>query len=129
MIRRPPRSTRNDTLFPYTTLFRSVGLARQDGEHDGRVIGEFGDSEHGVARSGRAASGCQSIRTNIVLFARPRVQACTTGADGCRLSPAIADGRAWRGGGVVRKLDGVPPPAPTGAPTGPPPVPTPPPQP
>src|SRR3546814_7562348 len=29
MIRRPPRSTRTDTLFPYTTLFRSVG-ARND---------------------------------------------------------------------------------------------------
>src|SRR3546814_3883428 len=26
MIRRPPRSTRTDTLFPYTTLFRSVGI-------------------------------------------------------------------------------------------------------
>src|SRR3546814_5008965 len=26
MIRRPPRSTRTDTLFPYTTLFRSRGL-------------------------------------------------------------------------------------------------------
>src|SRR3546814_7689852 len=26
MIRRPPRSTRTDTLFPYTTLFRSIGL-------------------------------------------------------------------------------------------------------
>src|SRR3546814_4767558 len=26
MIRRPPRSTRTDTLFPYTTLFRSVVL-------------------------------------------------------------------------------------------------------
>src|SRR3546814_4166586 len=25
MIRRPPRSTRTDTLFPYTTLFRSCG--------------------------------------------------------------------------------------------------------
>src|SRR3546814_6198682 len=25
MIRRPPRSTRTDTLFPYTTLFRSPG--------------------------------------------------------------------------------------------------------
>src|SRR3546814_1584446 len=25
MIRRPPRSTRTDTLFPYTTLFRSTG--------------------------------------------------------------------------------------------------------
>src|SRR3546814_7150861 len=28
MIRRPPRSTRTDTLFPYTTLFRSHGRAR-----------------------------------------------------------------------------------------------------
>src|SRR3546814_16177834 len=27
MIRRPPRSTRTDTLFPYTTLFRSVAVA------------------------------------------------------------------------------------------------------
>src|SRR3546814_5273288 len=27
MIRRPPRSTRNDTLFPYTTLFRSRSSA------------------------------------------------------------------------------------------------------
>src|SRR3546814_11587181 len=27
MIRRPPRSTRTDTLFPYTTLFRSRGLS------------------------------------------------------------------------------------------------------
>src|SRR3546814_14606732 len=26
MIRRPPRSTRTDTLFPYTTLFRSQGI-------------------------------------------------------------------------------------------------------
>src|SRR3546814_10369935 len=26
MIRRPPRSTRTDTLFPYTTLFRSYGV-------------------------------------------------------------------------------------------------------
>src|SRR3546814_13157530 len=31
MIRRPPRSTRTDTLFPYTTLFRSVGLQRLRG--------------------------------------------------------------------------------------------------
>src|SRR3546814_15512730 len=29
MIRRPPRSTRTDTLFPYTTLFRSVGIDRR----------------------------------------------------------------------------------------------------
>src|SRR3546814_7877061 len=30
MIRRPPRSTRTDTLFPYTTLFRSAAGARVD---------------------------------------------------------------------------------------------------
>src|SRR3546814_13495760 len=29
MIRRPPRSTRTDTLFPYTTLFRSDGEGKQ----------------------------------------------------------------------------------------------------
>src|SRR3546814_12018278 len=29
MIRRPPRSTRTDTLFPYTTLFRSAGHRRR----------------------------------------------------------------------------------------------------
>src|SRR3546814_9851146 len=29
MIRRPPRSTRTDTLFPYTTLFRSQRMIRQ----------------------------------------------------------------------------------------------------
>src|SRR3546814_10791003 len=32
MIRRPPRSTRTDTLFPYTTLFRSaIGVGKPDG--------------------------------------------------------------------------------------------------
>src|SRR3546814_13679914 len=31
MIRRPPRSTRTDTLFPYTTLFRSFGPRNKSG--------------------------------------------------------------------------------------------------
>src|SRR3546814_3267536 len=31
MIRRPPRSTRTDTLFPYTTLFRSIAVANPRG--------------------------------------------------------------------------------------------------
>src|SRR3546814_6295086 len=42
MIRRPPRSTRTDTLFPYTTLFRSAGEERTDGaavaERAGSVV-------------------------------------------------------------------------------------------
>src|SRR3546814_10628676 len=39
MIRRPPRSTRTDTLFPYTTLFRSIQLddLRQQIEQDVRL--------------------------------------------------------------------------------------------
>src|SRR3546814_4723837 len=36
MIRRPPRSTRTDTLFPYTTLFRS--LRRRPADRAGWVL-------------------------------------------------------------------------------------------
>src|SRR3546814_19679578 len=46
MIRLPPRSTRTDTLFPYTTLFRSILTERSgaiggepDGVGDGRAVG------------------------------------------------------------------------------------------
>src|SRR3546814_11609984 len=50
MIRRPPRSTRTDTLFPYTTLFRSVHRKAGSrlpvaGDADGqqhRIIAEAG---------------------------------------------------------------------------------------
>src|SRR3546814_17558383 len=35
MIRRPPRSTRTDTLFPYTTLFRSQGCREFVGDQPG----------------------------------------------------------------------------------------------
>src|SRR3546814_7296221 len=35
MLRRPPRSTRTDTLFPYTTLFRSPDHERDRGDKDG----------------------------------------------------------------------------------------------
>src|SRR3546814_4972865 len=37
MIRRPPRSTRTDTLFPYTTLFRSHSRRRSICPHDDRI--------------------------------------------------------------------------------------------
>src|SRR3546814_1616399 len=37
MIRRPPRSTRTDTLFPYTTLFRSAFAAAKLGTPAGKV--------------------------------------------------------------------------------------------
>src|SRR3546814_19054847 len=37
MIRRPPRSTRTDTLFPYTTLCRSTALFTGHAKVDGRL--------------------------------------------------------------------------------------------
>src|SRR3546814_4284726 len=50
MIRRPPRSTRTDTLFPYTTLFRSGEFAERDAAFrcqpdvdDGEVVLDRGD--------------------------------------------------------------------------------------
>src|SRR3546814_1998669 len=45
MLRRPPRSTRTDTLFPYTTLFRS-GLGKAvgfDQGHAGDLLPAFGN--------------------------------------------------------------------------------------
>src|SRR3546814_6516907 len=48
MIRRPPRSTRTDTLFPYTTLFRSLQLAH----HRSALGGDIGDPACGGQRLG-----------------------------------------------------------------------------
>src|SRR3546814_19002961 len=58
MSRRPPRSTRTDTLFPYTTLFRSgeqVGVAATPQE------GEIGLCQHPVLRAqiGEAAGAAR----------------------------------------------------------------------
>src|SRR3546814_16121130 len=39
MIRRPPRSTRTDTLFPYTTLFRSPAALGVIGAVHGAIVG------------------------------------------------------------------------------------------
>src|SRR3546814_4718945 len=45
MIRRPPRSTRTDTLFPYTTLFRSL-----DGKAYQLTLNDGANSLHGGTR-------------------------------------------------------------------------------
>src|SRR3546814_19521246 len=58
MIRRPPRSTRTDTLFPYTTLFRSLrtrGLRDRD-----RLAGY-----HGFIHVGRAVDHL-SVHRNLL---------------------------------------------------------------
>src|SRR3546814_2559943 len=73
MIRRPPRSTRTDTLLPYTTLFRSVRRAAPPPKRErGRLLsgqrppaarqtGEHAMSEAGTL-SGAARSGSSAAR-------------------------------------------------------------------
>src|SRR3546814_2588222 len=53
MIRRPPRSTRTDTLFPYTTLFRSFAQGRRNAT--GRALRACGDAA--PCRPARLAGG------------------------------------------------------------------------
>src|SRR3546814_1519264 len=59
MIRRPPRSTRTDTLFPYTTLFR----ARLTLAIDGRELNATGPAVRQVLRPARGELLRSSIFT------------------------------------------------------------------
>src|SRR3546814_19382424 len=65
MIRRPPRSTRTDTLFPYTTLFRP--LEREESSHDmrqrPRLVGPTGMGDR-QTRSEEHTSELQSLMRN-----------------------------------------------------------------
>src|SRR3546814_10539410 len=60
MIRRPPRSTRTDTLFPYTTLFRSPAepaaprVEFAHGYGPGGALEQEGDREHDIVDRGIA---------------------------------------------------------------------------
>src|SRR3546814_7849895 len=66
MIRRPPRSTRTDTLFPYTTLFRSPGPARPAlGDPGAPPVAAF----RRVSRSTRYAGG---TRPAVSVFLHPQ---------------------------------------------------------
>src|SRR3546814_3095089 len=58
MIRRPPRSTRTDTLFPYTTLFRSIGLPPEGRKYTPHVtLARLKDAPSGRVQDFLAAHG------------------------------------------------------------------------
>src|SRR3546814_4706868 len=57
MIRRPPRSTRTDTLFPYTTLFRSPGRILPIAGRADAARGRHGSSiGHSTDRAGASSA-------------------------------------------------------------------------
>src|SRR3546814_17113251 len=57
MIRRPPRSTRTDTLFPYTTLFRSRSIEGAPAANELADPGPFIRREHKALWHQRCAVG------------------------------------------------------------------------
>src|SRR3546814_6999600 len=77
MIRRPPRSTRTDTLFPYTTLFRSL--------EDGVALRDEADSVANVVLRGPAGD----VGTAITHAARCRLQQAEDGPQPRRLAGAV----------------------------------------
>src|SRR3546814_9142634 len=60
MIRRPPRSTRTDTLFPYTTLFRSADQLLPGQLGDRSAVADPGEADRG-RRSEEHTSELQSL--------------------------------------------------------------------
>src|SRR3546814_1244600 len=66
MRRRPPRSTRTDTLFPYTTLFRSRcgrGGARHRPDRVGRPVGRVGAARRGPPSGSRSEEHTSELQS------------------------------------------------------------------
>src|SRR3546814_7577121 len=80
MIRRPPRSTRTDTLFPYTTLFRALrpaAVRRQEAENLERawdLLGMVNLRHHSDELAGSLSGGQKKLLALAqVLMAEPRL--------------------------------------------------------
>src|SRR3546814_2638608 len=98
MIRRPPRSTRTDTLFPYTTLFRSTReqqtfrgvpvYGRQVVvEHDsnGNVLGVSGEISRGIGHDiASVAPAINGARATALLRAHAGLLPLGIGVNGIR---------------------------------------------
>src|SRR3546814_20718387 len=95
MIRRPPRSTLTDTLFPYTTLFRSLQRAGAGRGLPGVVI-ELGDGDRPAGRA-----GLQSFD-----LAREIADQVAAGNPGRQCQPLAGGVRLWHGQGDAIAMAG-----------------------
>src|SRR3546814_3678033 len=93
MLRRPPRSTRTDTLFPYTTLFRSVGICANSHKVSRHLIDGVRDA---AQRSGMAVQCVQ--KPSEMEPNQPGLQFARTSADmfsALATNAQVAGGTAW----------------------------------
>src|SRR3546814_10076127 len=110
MIRRPPRSTRTDTLFPYTTLFRSARLAHAGSAGDD-VVGALLDAAEtfvhlldqpvGETRGARVLVGA----VDAVLGKADHVASVVDGLDGTTLGCRPPGALDQAGDGVDRRIE------------------------
>src|SRR3546814_17694422 len=117
MIRRPPRSTRTDTLFPYTTLFRSFGSARYRlsnfvslGPRSFAPIASDSPLQSATNTEGQLVSGDRLAR--LPVMARPREGLAAHSA-----ATAMRDDRFSLSLPCPNRLFAIPPVAPAGRPT------------
>src|SRR3546814_3328436 len=71
MIRRPPRSTRTDTLFPYTTLFRSIVPLRPAGRGGDQGLGS-GDLARRRRKGGVAGVDLRRMDQRLAVEPQPQ---------------------------------------------------------
>src|SRR3546814_10144219 len=100
MIRRPPRSTRTDTLFPSTTLFRSDGIVVSN--HGGRQL------DGALSTAAALPAIAEAVGRDLTILADSGVR---TGLDVLRMLALGADGvlpgRAWVYALAARGQSGV----------------------
>src|SRR3546814_14405145 len=95
MIRRPPRSTRTDTLFPYTTLFRSRGKRAASFIEEQRLRAEALAALGATTRDHRAATlgrhtGAEAVRAGTAQLLRLISALGHESPDGCKYKKGAA---------------------------------------
>src|SRR3546814_18092222 len=70
MLRRPPRSTRTDTLFPYTTLFRSTLIMTPLRGADNEI---YGMAQGNLAVGGLGVSGADGSQVSVNIPSAGRI--------------------------------------------------------
>src|SRR3546814_21183709 len=97
MIRRPPRSTRTDTLFPYTTLFRALCSAKR------AILPAFEKPTRGVAPG---SSRDSSAGAALAVFSGPDKAAVVSGVD--LVVGMITIQKPFRSGAMFGRAHGQP---------------------